>query len=263
MNQSIESTPALRVPSGHAPLAVAHKGASGERPENTLAAFERAVELKVDFIELDVHLSSEGVPVVIHDHDLDRTTNGIGPVRAATLADLKKLDAGSWASPPWPDQRVPTLNQVLESIGDKARFLIEIKTGPFDYTGIEDKVAELIRQAGLIDSVVVISFDHWVLHRLRRTNPSLATGAVYGCRPADPVSMARAAGADLLMPHWSFVTREDVGLCHAAGLSVFPWTVDEPELIRNVAQAGVDGIVSNWPDRVMELRESAGWPVAR
>ena len=74
----------------------------------------------------------------------------------------------------------------------------------------------------------------------------------------DPVGMARAAGADLLMPHWSFVTREDVGLCHAAGLSVFPWTVDEPELIRNVAQAGVDGIVSNWPDRVMELRESAG-----
>ena len=89
MNQSIGSKPALRVPPGHAPLAVAHKGASGERPENTLAAFERAVELKVDFIELDVHLSSDGVPVVIHDHDLDRTTNGTGPVRAATLADLK------------------------------------------------------------------------------------------------------------------------------------------------------------------------------
>ena len=252
----------MGVPS-RAPLAAAHRGASGERPENTLAAFERAVELKADFIELDVQLSSDGIPVVIHDHELGRTTNGSGPVRARTVSELQKLDAGSWSNPPWADQRVPTLREVFESFGGQTRYLIEIKTGPFESGGIENKVGENIIRAGLVESVVVISFDHLLLRRLSRTHPSLATGALYGCRPADPVGLARAAGADLLMPHWSFVTGEDVGLCHEAGLSVFPWTVDEPELIRSLAQAEVDGIVSNWPDRVMKFRESAGYRDAR
>jgi glycerophosphoryl diester phosphodiesterase len=258
MSPSVEPKPALSESSGCAPFAAAHRGASGERPENTLAAFERALELRVDFIELDVHLSSDGVPVVIHDDDLQRTTNGSGSVRSKTLAELKALDAGTWSESPWPDQRIPTLSEVFASFGGQTRFLIEIKTGPFDFAGIEDKVEHEIRQVGLVDSVVVISFDHWVLRRLRNANPSLATGALYACRPADPVGLARAAGADLLMPHWAFVNGEDVRVSHDAGLSVFPWTVDEPDAIRALVRLGVDGIVSNWPDRVMELRKSAG-----
>lgn len=258
MTPSFESKPALRNSPARAPLVAAHRGASGERPENTLAAFERAVELGADFIELDIQLSRDGVPVVIHDYELDRTTDGRGPVQAASLAELKNLDAGSWSDPTWPAQRIPTLNEILSSFAGKTRFLIEIKTGPFDFAGIEDKVEQEISEAGLADSVVVISFDHDLLRRLRRANPALATGALYGCRPADPVGLARAAGADLLMPHWAFVNGDDLQASRDAGLSVFTWTVDEPDVIRGLIGIGVDGIVSNWPDRVMELRDSAG-----
>ncbi len=263
MSPPVQPKPALRPLPARAPLVAAHRGASGERPENTLAAFERALELNADFIELDVHLSSDGVPVVIHDHDLETTTNGSGPVRARTMAELKLLDAGSWSDPPWPGQRIPTLAEVLSSFGGQTRFLIEIKAGPFDCAGIEARVEREISKADLVDSAVIISFDHWVLHRLRIRNPSIATGALYGCRPADPVGLARAAGADLLMPHWTFLNGEDVRMAHDAGLSIFPWTVDEPNRIRELVGLGVDGIVSNWPDRVIELRESAGKPVTR
>ena len=258
MRPSVDPKPALRDSPARAPLVAAHRGASGERPENTLAAFARAVEVGADFIELDVHLSNDGVPVVIHDHELDRTTDGIGPVWTKTLAELRELDAGAWSVPPWPDLRVPTLKEVLASFGRRARFLIEMKPGPYDCAEIVDKVEREISDAGLVDSVVVISFDHWLLRRLSRANPRLATGALYDCRPVDPVGLARAAGADLLMPHWAFVTRDDVEASRDAGLSVFTWTVDEPDAIRALIKIGVDGIVSNWPDRVINLRQSAG-----
>ncbi len=232
---------------------VGHRGAMGYCPENTLASFERALELGADWIELDVHLSRDDALIVIHDETLDRTTDGHGLVRDHTLAELSSLDAGN-------GERIPTLDDVLAWARDRGTVVdIEIKNAPLFYAGIEDAVVSSVRNMNMVDNVIVISFDHAAVKRVKDIEPRIATGVLYACRPIDAgVALAHAAAADALLPQWAFVTREDVSRAHEAGLAVAPWATSDRKVVGHLIDCGVDAIATNHPDEVRRVVTERG-----
>jgi glycerophosphoryl diester phosphodiesterase len=236
---------------------IAHRGASAAAPENTLAAFGLARALGADGVELDVHLSADGEPVVIHDYRLERTTDGRGLVGERSLAALRRLDAGRWFGDAFAGQRIPTLVEALAALAG-LRVIVEIKNGPIYYPGIAARVAAVVRDVGG-DRVTVSSFDHPVLREVRSAAGDLETAVLFAARPVDPVRLARDAGAAVLHPQWAFVTADLVAGAHAAGLRVEAWTVDEPCWLRQLAAVGLDGVMTNHPARALSvLREGDG-----
>jgi glycerophosphoryl diester phosphodiesterase len=240
------------------PRIFGHRGSMGYAPENTFASFELAIRQGVDAIELDVHLTAEGEVVVIHDALLDRTAGGTGLVGEARLADLKALDVGTHFAPQFAGQRIPTLAEVLAWARGTCVLDIEIKGGPWPYPGLEEKVVSLIRQHDMIDQTIVISFNHPTVARVRALAPEIATGTLWNCRPMDPVAVARAAGANAILPFWAYCDQETVDQAHAAGLSVHPWATSEPRVIERLIAMGVDSICSNHPDLVVEALQRTG-----
>jgi glycerophosphoryl diester phosphodiesterase len=237
----------LRAP-GSPLLRVGHRGARGHAPENTFASFSRAVELGVSVVETDVHLSKDGEVVLIHDHTVDRTTDGHGFVKDMTLTELKRLDAGSWFDPRFAEQRVPALAELLAWARDRVGVAIEIKNGPIYYPGIAEKVVRLLKEHGMERQAILISFDHLVLREAKMIAPGVATGILYVGRFVDEIGAARAAGADALHPNWAFVTPDLVEKAHAAGLAVSPWCPNDLATIRLLSQMGVDSIGTDFPD---------------
>lgn len=250
MEQAIRYTPDAQ---GGRLWVVGHRGASGHAPENTMASFHRAVALGADFVELDVHLSRDGALVVIHDFSVGRTTNGSGAVRDLTVAELRALDAGGWYGPAFAGERIPTLDEVLGWASGQVRLVIEIKNGPFYYEGIEERLVAALRAHSMAQSALVISFDHPSVRRVKELDAAIATGILYVARPVDAVTLAHAAGASVLLPHWAFVTAQEVEAAHGAGLAVCPWVVDEVTQMEMVLGMGVDGLGTNFPDRVRTL----------
>ena len=224
---------------------IAHRGASQEAPENTLAAFRRALDAAAPAVEFDVQRTRDGRLVVIHDQTVDRTTDGRGPVSALTFEELRRLDAGRWFGPPFADERVPSVDEVLDLVRGRAFVLLEIKNGPVFYEGIESQVADALRRHGMVEGALVMSFDHPAVRAMRAAAPEVATGIVYAARLADMVGAARAAGANAVCPVWHLVTADVVAEAHAAGLGVFPWTIDDEPAMRRCLEWGVDGVTSN------------------
>jgi glycerophosphoryl diester phosphodiesterase len=202
----------------------------------------------VDAVETDVHLSKEGEFVLIHDHTVDRTTDGRGFVRDMTLAQLRRLDAGSWYDPKFAGERIPTLEELLAWARGRVGVALEIKNGPIYYPGIAEKTVGLVRRHGMERQVILISFDHLVLREAKRIAPEIATGILYVAGLADPVGAARAALADSLNPNWAFVTPELVQAAHAAGLAVSPWNPDDAATLRMLSDMGVDSAGSDCPE---------------
>jgi glycerophosphoryl diester phosphodiesterase len=226
-------------------LGVAHRGASREAPESTLAAFGRALAAKVPAVECDVQRTRDGRLVVIHDQTVDRTTDGHGSVGALTFEEIRRFDAGRWFGPAFAGERVPSLDEVLDLVRGRAHVLLEIKNGPVFYEGIESQVADALRRHGMLDAVLVMSFDHPAVRTMRGAAPEVATGIIYSARLVNVVGAARAADADAVCPSWGLVTAGVVADAHAAGLGVFPWTVDEEPAMRRCVAWGVDGVTSN------------------
>jgi glycerophosphoryl diester phosphodiesterase len=241
----------LRAPRGGARI-IGHRGAMGQAPENTLVSFQTALEQGAEGIELDVHLSLDGEVVVIHDESLGRTAGESGLVRDRTLAELRQLDPGQWFDPRFTATRIPTLTEVLELVNGRVPVLIEIKQAPIPYAGIEAKVLQVIQDAGALESVQVISFDHPTLLRLRQLSSAIATGVLYACRPLDAVALARAVDAQALAPHWSYVQSQDVRAAHHAGLSVQAWATSDVNVVRRLLSYGVDAITTNDPAIVLD-----------
>jgi glycerophosphoryl diester phosphodiesterase len=229
-------------------LRVGHRGAKGHAPENTLASFSLAVEMGVQAVETDVHLSRDAEVVCIHDHTVDRTTDGHGFVKDLTLAELKALDAGSWYEPRFAGERILTLSELLTWAKGRVGVALEVKNGPIYYPGIAAKTLDLVRDMEMLDQVILLSFDHFVLREAKLIEPRIATGILYAGRLIDPVAAARAAGAESLNPNWAFVTPDLVQLAHEAGLAVSPWCPNELEPIRYLDAIGVDSIGTDYPD---------------
>lgn len=231
-------------------LRIGHRGSAGTHPENTIASFQRAVELGAGGIEFDVHRTGDGHLVVIHDPTLERTTSGRGLIRDLTLEQVQAADAGSWKAPEFAGQRVPTLGEVIRQTPAQLRLFIELKAGSLHYPGIEQELLQVLKNERAQERSQVSSFDHHALRRLHELDPGLELGMLFDDHPIDPVGMARACGATALHPYWQWVSPELVRAARSAGLRVYVWTVNQPEAIGMMKALGVDGIMSDYPDRI-------------
>lgn len=234
-------------------LNIAHRGASAHAPENTLPAFEAALEAGADALELDVHMAADGALAVIHDSTLQRTSNGRGLVRAQTLPELKRLDAGAWFGPAFAGATVPTLAEVVALARGRARLFVEIKGGSDFYPGIESAVVRCLKEGGALRDAVLMSFDHSALLAVRDVAPEAETAALLEGRPADPPGVAAAARAGALALGYRLVTARERALTAAAGLRLYAWTVDEETEMRRLAELGLDGIITNHPARLRRV----------
>lgn len=227
-----------------------HRGNPHEYPENTLASFRSAIELGVDVIECDVHLSDDRQLAVIHDHLIDRTTNGSGLVRDYTLAELKGFDAGTWKHAQFAGETIPSLAEVLALAKGKVGIAIEIKNLPLPYEGIEERVVQVVREAGMIHDVIVIAFDHRSVRRVRELESQIMTGVLEASRPVDPLRVMTDAGAEVWGPHWAAIDPATAHELHAAGKLIGVWTVDDPFALAWSRALPANAIYTNKPSEI-------------
>ncbi len=242
---------------GKYPIVVtAHRGFSGQAPENTLAAFRAAIAAGADMVELDVHLTRDNEVVVIHDDTLERTTNGKGNVAEKTLAELKRLDAGSWFNPRFAGERIPTLAEVLEIVRGRILVNIELKKGknfPYTMEELADRTLAVVEKAGMTDQVLFSSFDPAAVNRIREKNPRLPIALIVDKpweKPEDPGGGTRYP---TLNCRTTVLNEENIRRAHTAGIRVHVWTVNTKEAMEKFIALGVDGIITNHPDSLIDL----------
>jgi len=229
------------------PLVIAQRGASAEAPENTIAAFELSLAHGADGIELDVHLSRDGHPVILHDLSLERTTDGAGPVGARTVRELKRLDAGGWYGPVFRGQRIQTLQEVLERFRDRTRFWIELPQGSDVYPGIEERVVSLVEIYDVVDRALIQSFDHAALARCRGFNRELRLGALVDRPPLHPAGLAPGL-VQAICPGVDVLTEAGATGLRQSGLECYVWTVNEPAQVDRLVEWRVSGLITDRPD---------------
>jgi glycerophosphoryl diester phosphodiesterase len=235
---------------------VGHRGASGHAPENTMAAFRRAVELGARFIETDLHITRDARLVAIHDSTLERTTNGRGAVKDFTFYELRQLDAGSWFHADFRGERIPSIEEVIAFARETdIGLFLEIK--PDAPWGIEHGLLSLLRGSGESHRVVVLSFSTGILRNVRRLDNTQVTGLLVDAVPNGGVDAlierARETGARQIAPRGDVLSAEIIQQARQHDLQVICWTVNEPADMRSAAAAGVDGIMTDYPDRLMQV----------
>jgi glycerophosphoryl diester phosphodiesterase len=245
------------------PLIFGHRGASAYAPENTLAAFRLALEQGADGVELDVTLSADGVPVVIHDDTLDRTTTGKGPVSQLTLTELKTLEAGysSKFGEQFAGQCIPTLAEVFEACGAQPIINIELKRDRSPGRQLARRVVDLIHANGRQGRVIISSFQFSSLGRLKVLDPDLPVALLYMLPVFGPrlaKCLARRLPHEAHHPAANGLTAADIAWCHQQGLRVNAWTLDDGPGLRRLAMDGVDGLMSNRPDLAVRVRAAIG-----
>ena len=236
---------------------IAHRGASAYEPENTLRAFERAIQMGATMLELDIHLSRDGHPMVIHDAEVSRTTNCKGPVSDMTLKQIKELDAGK-------GERVPTLTEVIDLARDRAKLYIELKgqrtPGP---------VVDALSSMAFMDQVIISSFYPWLIQKIKFLNPKIRTSLLIRSEDqgADFVEWALAVAADYVHPAWEneiptpskLLTPDMIINIRRQGLGLVIWQEDRPSELQELVKLGPDGICTNTPDVLAAiLREQKG-----
>ena len=232
------------------PLVIAHRGASGELPENTLPAYERAVAQGSDMIEIDLHTTRDGAIVITHDEDLE-DLGGRGEVADATLGEIRRLDAGGGAV-------VPILEEVLDAFGGRIPFNLELKRGSrAEYAGMEAVAVAEVARRGLLEQTLFSSFFPPVLEALREVSPEVRIAVLISPRfPLGAIERALALGAEAINPERSLASPELVDSAHGEGLSVYVYTVDDPEEMHRLLDLGVDGLFTNYPGRMRTLLAS-------
>lgn len=231
---------------------VAHRGAAGYAPENTLAAFERAIQMNADYLELDVQLSKDNHLVVIHDSKVDRTTNGSGAVQDLTLEQLRDLDAGAWFNEKFTGQRILTLGEVLTLCRGRIGVLIETKW-PHLYPGLERKLADELVAYHMhmpTERVIVQSFDHDSVKRFHAIMPEVPIGVLVedAAVLAEDKLTELADYAAFINPAMELVTVDVVERVHSRGMKVFAWTVRSRDVVGPLLQLGIDGAITDYPD---------------
>ena len=244
--------------SGEVVEVIAHRGFSSLAPENTLAAMELAISSKAHRVEFDVQSTRDGVPVVLHDDTLERTTNGKGRVCDKTYQEISKLDAGSWFHPDFRGERVPTLDMVLELCKGKIPVNVEIKSEDSS-NGIEMKVLDALRRHESVDSTTVSSFESKVLERVRMLDPRITLETLYNNsrRPPGPkdLCIAKDSGASAFnLSLEELIHREELVLeAHSLGLGLKVYTVDDLPRFRRLLALKVDGVFTNRPDALLSI----------
>lgn len=242
------------VPDRLKPMVVAHRGASGEAPENTLASFSLALDQGADAVEFDIHQTSDGKLIVMHDESLERTTNGSGMILQKTFSELKELDAGLWYSQKYKGERIPSLEDAIGFIAPRGFALVEVKHGSDIYPEIENNIATLM--SSLSDHkrrTVFISFDPFILTKLREIDPELSTGLLTADPPDEYMDVAQESRIQCFLPRWERLKKESVQILHEHGYSVHPWVMDRKEDVEKVLSMRPDSISSNHPGMLSKL----------
>lgn len=234
-------------------IRIAHRGASGNAPENTLTAFKKAIEIGVDAVELDLHGTADGEIVAIHDASLDRTTDHRGLVNQATLETIRRADAGGWFAPEFAGEPVPTLTEALACIAEKTIAVLEIKD-PL----IAEAVVAKVRETQTLNLTVIISFHTSVLQTIRSLEPGIPTGWLIGNHnnPVSPEELCQQLGelgSPLLNVNHQLITAEFAYEVRRRGIALWCWTVDDIVRMREMKAFGVQGITANYPERFAEV----------
>ncbi|OAI46035.1 hypothetical protein AYO43_07090 [Nitrospira sp. SCGC AG-212-E16] len=219
-------------------LRIGHRGAAGHAPENTLTAIRKGIALGVNFVEVDVRRTADGVLVVLHDETVNRTTNGKGRADRMCLRDITKLDAGD-------GEHIPTLEEVLKVAAGKTGLILELKI-----RGAAQQTVEAVREAGFRDSVIYASFLHDELQHVRAVDPEASLMVLFGGLSRASVARAVKYGSFCAGLRHDKATRVLVDSFHRAGLLVFVYTANAPSDIQRALSLDVDGVISNFPERI-------------
>jgi glycerophosphoryl diester phosphodiesterase len=236
-------------------LILGHRGASGYAPENTIAAFGLGIRQGCHGFEFDVQLSRDGEPVVHHDWSVERTTGGTGDIRDLTFREIRSLDAGKWFSPEYRGEKIPALAEVLELIPEKMLLNVELKSRASDGPGLEEKTIAVLRKHGRLENTILSSFNHLSLKRARDIAPGIRLGMLYEAlllRPFDYLEKLDL-GLYSIHPLHDYVSPDLVLETHRHGIKMACWTVNSTERARELLKDGVDIIITNYPDRCLEL----------
>ncbi|HVC43503.1 MAG TPA: glycerophosphodiester phosphodiesterase family protein [Candidatus Binataceae bacterium] len=231
-------------------LNIAHRGASGRFPENTLASFRAAIDAGAQICELDVQATRDGAIVVMHDDTVERTTDGTGAVKSLTLEEIHRLDAGVRFGAKFIGERVPTLDEVFAIAGPRCALNIELKAA-----GLERRIIDIIEKHRATASALVSSFDWDAIAIVRHLEPRVRIGLLASQWPARLVGAAFELRAETINPRVDIVTEDLCIAAHQRNLNVYAWVADQPDEMRRLIAIGVDGIMTNYPERLRALVE--------
>lgn len=241
------------------PLLLAHRGFSGNYPENSPLAFRMAVEKTgVDGIESDVHISKDGKLVIFHDATVERTSNGTGYIKDQTYEELLQLDIGAWKSPEFAGEHIWTLDQLLDFCDETKMLLnLELKNYEVFYEGLEQRVIDAVRAHKMLDRVFVSSFNHISMQTFKVLCPEMETGLLYDKPYLDMDRYIERSNADNMHPRYMLLQYQPelMELFHGRGMNVNTWTVNDEETMRDMMARGVDCIISNHPDLLCRVAE--------
>ena len=243
-------------------ILIAHRGASGYAPENTLPALSKAIELGANYLEIDVHQCKDGHIVAIHDFDVERTTNGSGSVKDLTIDEIKKLDAGLWFDPNFAETKIPTLQEVIDAIGANVKLVVEVKGGSEEYPGIEESIVSIVKQKKVESQVIFKSFSIDVLERFKSLAPDIPRLYVFVLHFSDlNLTLDKwidftdiydnPAKVQYFQAHRWFINKSLIEKAHANKIKIIAWNVNSVDDIESMLQLGVDGIETDYPDRVI------------
>ena len=222
-------------------IVIAHRGASGHAPENTLLSYQKALELGAHMIELDVHETVDGNVVCIHDSTLDRTTNGSGEVHSFTYKELLDLDAGK-------GEQIPLLEDVIKFASGKLQVNIELKT-----MGIEKDILDIVERHGMFQDIMISSFFHGSLVTVRELSELVVIAILVDKPMEELVSYAMEFNTNAINPHHQLVSHELIQDAHKVGLKVYPWTVNDSQTMMKLLATGIDGLITDFPDRAIDV----------
>lgn len=243
---------------------IAHRGANRFAPQNTIQAFQKAVEMRSDGVETDVHLTKDGHLVLCHDPSVNRTSNGKGRISDLLLSELRELDFGGWFGSRFSGTRIPTFDEFLQTVKDSALSVLDIELKPQrNRTGFVRTVLEKVAEYGLTDRLFLTSFDPTLLAEAKALLPEVKTGFLFPgigeikhTKSVSPLRIAEKFQIDFLLPHQLFATKRFIRQAHLAGRKVGVWTVNKLETVDKLIRWGADGIITDMPDVIRNKIES-------
>ena len=238
------------------PLILAHRGASGTTPENTLISFQKAIEDGADGVEFDVQLSSDGEPVVIHDETLERTTAKEGRVVDSTFKELTSYGAGAHYEERYKNEKIPSLRNVLEIVSDMEVINIELKNNYYNYKNIEEKVVKITKEMGVIDKVLFSSFNHESMVKMKELVPGSQIGVIYKAGLYQPWLYAKRLGVKNIHPYYKAINKDIIKKCQQNDIKVNVYGTNDDYEIKNLLSLGVDMIINDYPKKTVDIMKN-------
>lgn len=238
-------------------LIFAHRGASFIFPENTMVAFREALHQRADGIEIDVQLTKDGHPIIMHDEKVNRTTNGQGYIKDFTLEEIKRLDAGSWKSKRFAGEKVPTLKELFQWVKETSLYInIELKNNIIEYPLLEEKILELIADFKIEERIIISSFNHQSLAKVHQLQPSMETAILHMESLFEPCYYVKSFGATSLHSYWPLLLPDFMDEMNRESIPVRAFTVNKEKQMKTCLSIGCAAIITDLPDKALQIRES-------